>query len=215
MPDPLRMSTVHRILTRGIDALGEVPVISAAPISAMLTDGTITAEEIARTWELEAHRSMVRKGAAVISRFAGEYAFLSNFAPSPIALDGVVYPTVEHAFQALKTLDPGERARVAALATPARAKRASREVTLRPDWEQVKVAVMEDLVRRKFADPALAARLLATGEQELVEGNAWNDRFWGVCRGSGRNELGKILMWVRADLKGGAPGPPDDPALRS
>jgi predicted NAD-dependent protein-ADP-ribosyltransferase YbiA (DUF1768 family) len=60
---------------------------------------------------------------------------------------------------------------------------------------------MEELVRRKFADPELAEKLLATGDEELVEGNTWNDRFWGVCRGEGRNELGKILMRVRAELR--------------
>jgi ribA/ribD-fused uncharacterized protein len=138
----------------------------------------------------------------MIENFEGEYAFLSNFSPSPIVLDRITYPTVEHAFQAAKADNRLERERMASLPTPGAAKRAGRKVTLRPDWERVKVAVMEDLVRRKFADRDLAARLLATGDEQLVEGNTWNDRFWGVCRGEGRNELGKILMRVRAELKG-------------
>jgi N-glycosidase YbiA len=139
----------------------------------------------------------------MIDRFDGEYAFLSNFWSSPITLDGITYPTVEHAFQAAKAINPPERQRIAALPTPGAAKRAGRKVAIRPDWERVKVGIMEDLVRRKFADPELAGKLLATGEEDLVEGNTWNDRFWGVCRGSGRNELGKILMRVRAELRGG------------
>jgi ribA/ribD-fused uncharacterized protein len=141
----------------------------------------------------------------MIGRFKGEYRFLSNFWPRPLTLDGITYPTVEHAYQAAKTLDPQERTRIASLATPKMAKQAGGRVTLRPDWgEHVKLGIMEDLVRRKFADPGLAARLLATGVEELVEGNTWNDRFWGVCRGVGRNELGRILMRVRSELRSNA-----------
>jgi N-glycosidase YbiA len=137
----------------------------------------------------------------MIEHFEGEYAFLSNFWPAPVVLDRITYPTVEHAYQAAKAGDRLERERIAALPTPGSAKRAGRKVALRPDWERIKIGVMEDLVRRKFADPELAGRLLATGDEGLVEGNAWNDRFWGVCRGEGRNELGKILMKVRAELR--------------
>ena len=137
----------------------------------------------------------------MIGRFEGEYEFLSNFWPSLIVLDRITYPTVEHAYQAAKADDRWERERMAALPTAGAAKRAGRKVALRPDWERVKVGIMEDLVRRKFADPGLAEPLLATGKAELVEGNTWNDRFWGVCRGEGRNELGKILMTVRAELR--------------
>lgn len=139
----------------------------------------------------------------MIDRFADDYEFLSNFAASPVVVDGLTYPTVEHAFQAAKTFDPAEKARIAAVATPATAKRAGRKVALRPDWEEVKVGIMEDLVRRKFADERLGRMLVATGDEELVEGNTWNDRFWGVCRGSGRNELGKLLMKVRSELRAG------------
>jgi predicted NAD-dependent protein-ADP-ribosyltransferase YbiA (DUF1768 family) len=76
-----------------------------------------------------------------------------------------------------------------------------RSVKLRPDWESIKLDVMETAVRIKFTDPELAAKLIATGDEELIEGNWWNDTFWGVCNGVGENHLGKILMKVRADIK--------------
>lgn len=38
----------------------------------------------------------------IINSFTGKYAFLSNFYPSPITIDNIQYPTVEHAFQAQK-----------------------------------------------------------------------------------------------------------------
>ncbi len=136
-----------------------------------------------------------------IERFTGDHDFLSNFHQSPIEGDGIVYATVEHAFQAAKTFDRAEKQSVAEATTPGAAKRLGRKVQLRPDWEQVKIGIMEDLVRLKFTTHAdLRDKLLATGDGELVEGNTWNDRFWGVCRGQGRNELGKILMKIRAEL---------------
>lgn len=138
---------------------------------------------------------------AEIDRFSGHHSFLSNFHPSAVTLDGDTYPTVEHAFQAGKTDDPAARERIRDAKTPAWAKALGRKVQLRGDWEDVKVGVMTDLVRQKFtAHPDLAAKLLATHDAQLVEGNTWGDRFWGVSRGTGRNELGRILMKVRAEI---------------
>lgn len=139
----------------------------------------------------------------MINRFRDEYAFLSNFYPSEIRIQGATYPTVEHAFQALKTDDPSEREQIRQAKTPAIAKQLGRHVTLRANWDEVKVSLMRVLVLAKFtSDSVLQAQLLATGDVELVEGNIWGDRFWGVSGGKGRNELGKILMSVRAELAG-------------
>lgn len=56
---------------------------------------------------------------------------------------------------------------------------------------------MEELLRLKFADPDLRAKLQATAPGYLEETNNWNDTFWGVCRGRGRNTLGSLLMDIR------------------
>ena len=93
---------------------------------------------------------------------------------------------------------------VASMSLPGEAKRWGRNITLRADWEHVKLPIMLNLVRQKFANDPLRAKLLGTGEHELIEGNHWNDTFWGVCRGVGSNRLGKILMQVRAELKASA-----------
>lgn len=137
----------------------------------------------------------------MIDRFNGKYVFLSNFYPSPITIDRVEYPTVEHAFQASKTLSRGERQMIAYAVSPGKAKRMGRKLNLRSDWEEVKVACMLELARLKFTEPNLKAKLLATGDVELIEGNTWNDTFWGVCRGEGQNQLGKILMKVRKECQ--------------
>lgn len=139
--------------------------------------------------------------ATVIDKFDGtEYGFLSNFYSSPIQYEGIVYPTVEHMFQALKALDIETRKKIANAATPGQAKRLGRSVALREDWEEVKVDVMRTALQLKFSDPTLRAKLIATGDAELIEGNTWNDRFWGVCRGTGKNMLGLLLMEVRRNL---------------
>jgi ribA/ribD-fused uncharacterized protein len=150
-----------------------------------------------------------------ITSFTGDYAFLSNFFPHPVQAAGVAYATNEHAFQALKTDDPAERRRVREAKTTASAKSLGKRVTLRAGWDAERFAVMERLVRAKFADPGLAARLVATGGRELIEGNTGRDTTWGCIRTKdgqwkGRNELGKTLMRVRGERR--RLGEPPDPA---
>jgi ribA/ribD-fused uncharacterized protein len=143
-----------------------------------------------------------------ITSFAGEYSWLSNFYPSFIELDGEDYPTVEHAFQAAKTDDPDERANIRLNPSPVTAKHLGKRVTLRPGWDDLRFGVMETFVRQKFTRYAdLRAKLLATGDAELIEGNTWRDTTWGAVwnkdKGywAGKNHLGKILMKVRDELK--------------
>lgn len=138
-----------------------------------------------------------------IEFFSGEYRWLSNFYPATVELDGRKYPSVEHAYQAAKTLDFNARIIFEEpTMSPGMAKRLGRNFNLRPGWDQMKVSVMLALLKQKFAPGTpLAAKLLATGEAELIEGNTWGDRFWGVCQGTGRNTLGALLMGVRKSLE--------------
>ena len=137
----------------------------------------------------------------MIDRFAGEFAFLSNFFNMPVYYNGLLYQNSEAAFQAQKTLDSEERKRFSTM-NPSEAKRAGRSVELREDWEYVKDDIMFDIVLSKFAsNPFLKKLLFTTGDEELVEGNTWNDTYWGVCNGKGENHLGKILMKARSLLK--------------
>jgi len=136
----------------------------------------------------------------MIDNFRGEYTFLSNFFICPITYEGLNFPSVENAFQASKTLNLSERVyftRISAV----EAKREGRKLSLRPDWEEVKIKILTDLIKLKFQIPDLRQRLLSTNNEELVEGNTWNDTFWGVCNGIGQNNLGKILMMIREEIK--------------
>lgn len=133
---------------------------------------------------------------------AAGYGFLSNFHPSTIYIDGKSYPTVEHAYQSYKTLDESSRELIRKASSPGEAKKLGRALQLRSDWDAVRVDLMRDFVRKKFESPFLRHQLLETGDAELVYGNTWNDRFWGICRGSGLNWLGRILMDVREECLG-------------
>jgi ribA/ribD-fused uncharacterized protein len=138
-----------------------------------------------------------------IDYFDEEYAFLSNFYEAPVEKDGIVYPTNEHFFQAMKTLDNEERKKIAAALTPGQAKRMGRKVKLRPDWDSVRLQIMrEGLVLKFLCHKDLAKKLVATGDAYLEEGNWWNDTFWGVCNNVGCNMLGKLLMQLREELRG-------------
>lgn len=133
-----------------------------------------------------------------ITKFIGEHEFLSNFYPSEIIFDGQKYPTVEHAFQAAKTLDPKIRIKIRNAKTPGLAKKMGRSVKLREDWEKIKYSMMSALVSSKFlTHPELKQKLIDTGDAELIESNYWRDTTWGVYMGVGTNWLGKILMDVR------------------
>ena len=141
----------------------------------------------------------------MINCFEREYAFLSNFYPSPIEYEGIKYPTVEAAFQAAKTLDLHMKMTIATADNPGKAKRMGRKVVLREDWEEIKDQVMEDCLRLKFSDPILREKLLATGDEELEEGNWWHDNYWGSCYCSrcgdvGKNKLGYLLMKIRKEI---------------
>lgn len=132
-----------------------------------------------------------------IETFDDTYRFLSNFYPSPV----LGYPTVEHAYQAMKSLDLEYREKVRTCGPPSRAKKLGQLVKLRSDWDTVKYDIMEELVRAKFTThPVLKGMLLSTGDAILEEGNWWGDTYWGVCNGHGENHLGKILMLIRKEL---------------
>lgn len=130
-----------------------------------------------------------------------EYGFLSNFYLSTIYVDKKPYVSVEHAYQAHKTLDESSKELIRKSKTPYEAKKLGRCVQLRPDWHDIKLPLMKSFLEKKFDNPFLQHMLLETGDAQLVHVNTWNDKFWGVCRGEGQNWLGRLLMDVRINLK--------------
>jgi ribA/ribD-fused uncharacterized protein len=136
-----------------------------------------------------------------IKGFFGPYRWLSNFYPVEIEWEGLVYRSVEHAYQAAKFYDVDFRQYIQSFIKASNAKKAARLRSVRPDWQQVKLDIMYELTLRKFQKEPLRSLLLATENAYLEETNTWNDTFWGVCNGVGENNLGEILMLVRHKLR--------------
>ena len=131
-----------------------------------------------------------------ILEFQGENRWLSNFMPVDIRYDDLDYKTVENAYQAAKTLNRLDKIEIS-LASPGMSKKMGRRVVMRKDWHDIKITVMAELIRQKFEDPMYKKLLLDTGDCKIVEGNRWNDTYWGVCNGVGKNILGELIMATR------------------
>ena len=119
------------------------------------------------------------------------------------------FSNVETPFQAAKAQNIEDFWRIWNCDEPGAAKRQGRMCSLRHDWEEVKLYVMQECLRMKFPhDQApLSKQLLATGSAYLCEGTFWGDTIWGVDlehpMRPGDNWLGTLLMERRAYLAGG------------
>lgn len=140
----------------------------------------------------------------LITSFRGEYVFLSNFYPAAVSYEGKSYPTVEHAYQAAKTTDKEVRYQISRAKSAMSANQLGRNICmLRVGWDEMKLTVMEYLLRQKFQTDPLRTKLLATGDATLIEGNDWGDYYWGQVKGVGDNNLGILLMKIREELQCG------------
>lgn len=176
--------------------------ISSTLLRDRLRTGDESAKELVNgeVWRLLLENGWLKTD---ICSFSEEYKFLSNFYEAPIDYRGLHYRNNEAAFQAQKCVDEEERREFEEMQASG-AKRKGRRVQLREDWENVKVSLMEEIVRAKFCQhPDLAEKLLATGDRKLIEGNTWHDIFWGVDvrTEEGENNLGRILMKIREELR--------------
>lgn len=141
-----------------------------------------------------------------IDSFFGKYRFLSNFYPSVLTISVnrklFTFDTVEHAYQGFKSTSLTELAlfSIENGLTPGEAKKLGRSVKMREDWDTKRDLIMRTLLDLKFnpdIHPELHHLLMQTGSHELIEGNTWGDKYWGVCEGVGKNKLGKMLMDIR------------------
>lgn len=134
----------------------------------------------------------------MIDSFNGKFFFLSNSYPCKVIYEGYIYPSAEHAYQAAKTLDKGARWRICKAEYPSEAKTLGRKVKLRPDWNTIRVGIMEEVIRKKFKNNRdLFYKLQQTGAGVLADGDYWGNTYWGTVDGVGENHLGRLLMKIR------------------
>ena len=129
----------------------------------------------------------------------------SNFGPvrGGMYLAELVWTTSEALYQALKGLDPKAQVRIAGAATPREAKRIGRSITMRSDWEEVKVEAMRLalLAKYKCGRSGLATSLAKSRAAHIVEESV-HDAWWGAKpvgrdRLEGENVLGCLLVELR------------------
>lgn len=141
-----------------------------------------------------------------VNGFEGKYRFLSNFYPVEILVDGINYPSVEHAYVAAKTGDKNIKQKIANIPTAAAVKKFGKTIEPPKDWDTNKISIMLYLLIKKFENGDLRKRLKNTEGYELIEENWWHDNFWGDCDCNkcrdikGQNVLGKLLMKVRTAI---------------
>lgn len=132
-----------------------------------------------------------------------EFYPLSNFSAFNLEWKGVLYMTSEHAYHSEKFTDPEIIEKIKNARSAHDAFKLSREYEnmVRPDWLDVRVIIMEEIIRAKVAQhPYVKKKLLETGNREIVE-DSWRDDFWGWGPNkNGQNQLGKIWMRVRKGL---------------
>ena len=158
---------------------------------------------------------------AIVS-FRDDWEFLSNMYRCNIEIDNIMYKTLEHAFQAMKSVDPRVQAIIANAFDGAAAKRLGRSIALRPEWEvvvdrkppfgedlwAVKQWYMWNLLSQKFGDQMhnndLCVKLHSIPAGiPIIGGNDWHDNYWGVCGCAGCaskpkfNVLGNMLYMLR------------------
>jgi len=112
-----------------------------------------------------------------------------------------MYPTNEHYYQSMKAHNVEVRAWIRAAPSPWLAMKAGdslRNKEVSDGWDKEKFAIMKKGLLAKFRDPYLKKMLLETGNKGLHERNP-DDPVLGF---RGKDMLGKLLMEVRAELRG-------------
>lgn len=173
---------------------------------------------------------MADASSSIITSYTGKYFFLSNFYKMPVSIgDGLYYPTAEHAYLALRSMSMNDRHQIAKAPTIGAARKLSRYLYEREDWNIAAIAApndeeapslftvgyvplhvlaMEYIIFRKFepSNQTIRSQLLGTGEVAIAAScHPVEDSYWGVHSQTlkGSNYHGRILMNVREKIREG------------
>ena len=131
--------------------------------------------------------------------------YMSNFYPARMYIYKRWWTWAEAPYQVRKTFQAEGWELIHNAKTARESRELGQKLTMRPDWDQIKREVMKEVCLAKFLQhPDLRKQLMATGTEELIEDTkSTNDMYWGCgTNDDGQNNLGKILMEIRDELKG-------------
>ena len=135
--------------------------------------------------------------------------YFSGFSAHALEIDGIVYPTLEHAYHCLRFGDQ----EIAEEVRQARSPEAAWELSQRHKstrsvlTDDEKIALMSRLTQEKIRQHAsVRSALIDTGEMQIIKriiAGPPGDGFWDIGSGEGRNEWGKLWMRLREDARAG------------
>lgn len=138
-----------------------------------------------------------------LSFYIKDTDILDNYAATTLLIDGLPYPTLEHAYQSLKCTDPAGKEAIRNAPTPAQAKHLANNVYGQhkdPTWDKVKVERMKFLMTQKFEQHSEVQKTLQQSKPHTIEEASPYDNFWGTgTEGTGKNMIGKLWMEIRTE----------------
>ncbi len=140
-----------------------------------------------------------------VNFYTPKFYALNNFSPNAIEVNGELYPTAEHAYQAAKLLGDEAKHAIKQARSPLEAQRLANTVykaSRDPDWPDKKLPVMEKILRAKLVQHEEVREALKATKNEAITEDSPTDYYWGEGKdGTGENNLGKLWMKLRSELK--------------
>ena len=158
--------------------------------------------------ELEQYRDrwLREKMDEVIGFYPREFYPFDNSSSFKVEWNGYLFASVEEAYQAASFMGSDEelveKIKKSHSADEAQRIAYANRDKRREDWDDVKISIMEELLRLKIEqNPYVKKKLLQTGDYMIVEDSPKDDFWgWGPNR-NGQNNLGKLWMKLREELK--------------
>jgi hypothetical protein len=150
--------------------------------------------------------SQLETSGNIVGFYEREFYCFSNFSSFSVNWRGRDWQTSEHAYQAAHFFESApelvEKIHQAKSALEAYKIAKDNDDKVASNWDDIKVEIMEDNVKHKLQqNPYIKHKLIQTRDKRIVEDSPKDD-FWGWGKNKdGRNELGKIWMKLREEVR--------------
>lgn len=158
--------------------------------------------------KLEQYRDtwLAEKMEEVIGFYPREFYPLDNFSSFKVEWDGYLYSSLQEAYQAASFMGSDEelveKIKRSHSADEAQRIAYANKDKQRKDWSEVKVEVMEKLLRLKVEQNPYVKKILLQTKDYLIMEDSPKDSFWGWGPNrDGKNQLGKLWMKLREELR--------------
>ena len=133
-----------------------------------------------------------------------EFYIFDNFSSFQVEYEGFIFPTAEHAYQAMKFIKTSpeifEKIKNSKSAHDAQKLAIENNDKVDLEWNKNEKSIMKNILRSKINQhPYVLKKLLQSGEREIIE-DSWRDAKWGWGKNKdGQNFLGQTWMELRKE----------------